>query len=349
MSDDIGLDEKRVYADREEATTAFVAAGAGVARVEVSADIVGEFALQRRCTARDIAASAGRLAVATAEDVLVGTVDGFEPTGFGPATAVGYHEGLVAAGGERLARYHDDGWETLAELADVRAIDGDLVAAADGVHRLDGTPLGLEAVNDVSTAGRPLAATDAGLYYLANGWMTAVEGPFRAVARDADGETAYAAGERLYEREASDEPSGRREARAKRAPRTGERRAERAASTDHREGRHASREADRREASDRASGRTDPREGRHASREAERSEASNESSGRTDHREGRHASRENSEWRSVDVPVDEPVAGVAYGEAIYAVTADGTFLADAGDGWRHRSLGLPDVAGVAVP
>ena len=68
MSDDIGLDEKRVYADREEATTAFVAAGAGVARVEVSADIVGEFALQRRCTARDVAASAGRLAVATAED-----------------------------------------------------------------------------------------------------------------------------------------------------------------------------------------------------------------------------------------------------------------------------------------
>ena len=138
----------------------------------------------------------------------------------------------------------------------------------------------------------------------ASGWMTAVEGPFRAVARDADGETAHAAGERLYEREserseASDEPSGRREARAKRAPRTGERRAERAASTDRREGRHASREA--------------------------------------------------GEWRSVEVPVEKPVAGIAYGEATYAVTADGIFLADAGDGWRHRSLGLPDVAGVAVP
>ena len=304
MSDDTSLDEKRVYADREGATTAFVASGAGVARVEVSADIVGEFALQRRCTARGVAASAGRLAVATAEDVLVGTADGFESTGFGPATAVGYREGLVAAGGGRLARYHDDGWETLAELADVRAIDGDLVAAADGVHRLDGTPVGLEAVSDVSTAGRPLAATDAGLYYLANGWMTAVEGAFGVVAQDADGGTAHAAGERLYEREAerseaSDEPSGRREARAKRAPRTGERRAERAASTDH--------------------------------------------------REGRHASREDGEWRPVELPVDEPVAGIAYGEATYVVTEAGTFLADAGDGWRHRSLGLPDVAGVAVP
>jgi hypothetical protein len=258
MSEDIGLDEKRVYADREGATTAFVAAGAGIARVEVSADIVGEFALQRRCTARDVAASAGRLAVATDEDVLVGTADGFEPTGFGPATAVNYHEGLVAAGGERLARYHDDGWETLAELADVRAIDGDLVAAADGVHRLDGTPLGLEAVNDVSTAGRPLAATDAGLYYLANGWMTAVEESFRVVARDADGGTAHAAGETLYE-------------------------------------------------------------------------------------------REDGEWRPVELPVDERVTGVAYGAATYAVTEGGTFLADAGDGWRHRSLGLPDVTGVVVP
>jgi hypothetical protein len=290
MSDDIGLDKKRVYADREGATTAFVAAGAGIARVEVSADIVGEFALQRRCTARDVAASAGRLAVATARDVLVGTADGFEPTGFGPATAVGYREGLVAAGGERLARYHDDGWETLADLADVRAIDGDLVAAADGVHRLDGTPLGLEAVNDVSTAGRPLAATDAGLYYLANGWMTAVEGPFRAVARDADGETAHAAGERLYRRE-----------------------------------------AERSEASDRASGRRERNDRRHASREADRREASD------------------GDWRPVELPVEEPVAGIASGEATYAVTEGGTFLADAGEGWRHRSLGLPDVAGLAVP
>ena len=301
--DDSSLDEKRVYADSEGATTAFVASGAGVARVEVSADIVGEFTLQRRCTARDVAASTGRLAVATAGDVLVGTTDGLEPTGFGPATAVDYHDGPVAAGEGRLARY-GDGWETLTRLADVRAIDGDLVAAADGVHRLDGTPLGLEAVDDVSTAGRPLAATDAGLYYLANGWMTAVEESFRVVARDADGGMAHAAGERLYEREAerseaSDEPSGRREARAKRAPRTGERRAERAASTDH--------------------------------------------------SEGRHASREDGEWRPVELPVDERVTGIAYGAATYAVTAAGTFLADAGDGWRHRSLGLPDVTGIVVP
>lgn len=54
------------------------------------------------------------------------------------------------------------------------------------------------------------------------------------------------------------------------------------------------------------------------------------------------------DWESVPLPVEESVVGVAYGEATYAVTADGTFLADASEGWRSRTLGLPDVGGVAV-
>jgi len=254
--EDLSIDEKRVYADRGGATTAFVATGAGVARVEVSADIVGEFALEARCTARDVAADDGRLAVATAEDVLVGTGEGFEPTGFGPADAVGYHDGLLAAGDGRLARY-GDGWETLAALDGVRAIGGDMVATADGLYRLDGTPVGLGGVTDVTTAGRPLAAADDGLYYLANGWMTAVEGAFRVVAA-ANGDAHAATADALYE-------------------------------------------------------------------------------------------RRGGEWTAIDLPVEEPVAGVAHDDATYVVTEPGTFLANAGDGWRHRSLGLPDVAGVAVP
>lgn len=66
--------------------------------------------------------------------------------------------------------------------------------------------------------------------------------------------------------------------------------------------------------------------------------------------------REAADWRPVDLPVDEQVVDVAYGECAYAVTRDGTFLveatpedtADGTGGWRSRALGLPDVTAVAV-
>jgi hypothetical protein len=258
MSDeDISLDEKRVYADKAGTTTAFVAAGVGVARVEVSADIVGEFALEYRGTAVDVAATDGRLAVATPEDVLVSEGGAFSETGFGPAAAVDYRDGLVAAGDGRIARRDGEGWTTLGRVDDVRAVDGDLVAAASGVHRLDGSHAGLEAARDVSTAADPLAATDSGLYYLANGWMAALEGAFEVVAGRSDGRAHAATADALYE-------------------------------------------------------------------------------------------RVDGEWRREELPVDGPVADVAHGEATFVVTGDGAFLADAGDGWRHRSLGLPDVSAVAV-
>ena len=62
------------------------------------------------------------------------------------------------------------------------------------------------------------------------------------------------------------------------------------------------------------------------------------------------------EWRPLDLPTDESVVDVAYGECVYAVTDRGTFLVDADPertpdgtgGWRSRSLGLPDVTALAV-
>jgi hypothetical protein len=254
--DDIGLEAKRVFGDTAGATTAYVATGAGLARVEVSGDVVGEFTLADRRPASDVTAHEGRVAVATNEDVLIGTSDDVESTGFGPADAVGVGDGLLAAGDGRLARYHEDGWSTLARIEAVRGIDGSLLATADGVYRDDGTHVGLEAVTDVAAAG-PLAATGSGLYYLANGWMAALDTAVDVVTAGPD--VAHAAGRTLYEGDA-----------------------------------------------------------------------------------GR-------EWRRVEYPVAAPVVDLAYGPATYAVTADGTFLVDAGDGWRHRSLGLSDVAGVAVP
>jgi hypothetical protein len=226
---DVTLEEKRVYAATSGRTEAFVACGVGLARIAVSDALVGEFGLVWRGEASDVAAGSGHLAVATDEDVHLATGAGeaepaFEPTGFGPATAVGIgggdatgdatgdgtedgtedgigggSGGVVAAGGARVARLDAEGWTTLSELEDVRAVDGDLLAAGTGVHRLDGTHVGLRSARDVSTVGLPYAATEHGLYYLGNGWMDARDGDFRVVA--SDGERAHAATDgTLYER-----------------------------------------------------------------------------------------------------------------------------------------------------
>jgi hypothetical protein len=204
---DITLDEKRVYGAKQAGTEAFVACGVGLLRVSVSDALVGEFGLVHRGDVRDVSASGGVLLAATDEDVLLGVPDGedvsFERTGFGPAVTVSARGTPTASDGERVARFEDSGWVTTADLESVRALDGDLVATATGVHRVDGTPLGLPGARDVDAADTPLSATDDGLYYLGNGWMRAIEGEaggFRVVASDDAGERAHATGETLYER-----------------------------------------------------------------------------------------------------------------------------------------------------
>jgi hypothetical protein len=217
----ISIDEKRVYDASEGPTPVFVAGNFGVARVDTSADLVGEFGLTHRCSARDAAGRDGRLAVATDEDVLVGvfgaadandgtdeTGDGsndeaidFESLGVGPAEAVGLADdghllvarenGTVLRGNATIdpkrattGRGDASDWTDLGELADVRAIDGDFVAAATGVYRATDDGLrhvGLDGVQDVTADGVPLAATEAGLYKLGNGWMDELSGDFRAV------------------------------------------------------------------------------------------------------------------------------------------------------------------------
>lgn len=209
------LEEKRVYSNRQDATEAYVASAIGVVRVAVADDIVGEFALIERCVARDIAATASVVAVATDEDVIVSPLeepgegdanggDGgptrsdtrtFVETDFGPAVAVGFDgDDLLAAGpGGRVGRRRDDGaWETLesagADLeGEVRAIDGDLVGTAGGVYRLHDGALehaGLADARDVSASGIPQAATADGLYALGNGWLESREGAFDVVTAD---------------------------------------------------------------------------------------------------------------------------------------------------------------------
>jgi len=61
-------------------------------------------------------------------------------------------------------------------------------------------------------------------------------------------------------------------------------------------------------------------------------------------------------WQPCSLPIEEPVADVAYGECPYVVTRKGTFLVDAdpeqtpdgAGGWRSRALGLPGVVAMAV-
>lgn len=201
MSD---MAEDRVYGEGSDAREVFVAAGIGVVSVSVSAGRIGRFGVACRCSPRDVAGDDGRLAVATAEDVLLGEVDdgGFHETGFGPAEVVGIREGSVLAAREdgridRLARPRDgDGgaragseWTTIGRVGgNVAAIDDSLIATDAGLYRIedgDGAQRvrlgGFEVVNDVAAPG-PFVATDAGLYAFGEEWRWEIEGACRAVS-----------------------------------------------------------------------------------------------------------------------------------------------------------------------
>jgi len=259
------IEEKRIFAEKSGRTRVFVGSGVGVAAVSVSADLVGEFGVEYRTPATDVAGRAGQIAVATGEDVVL---LGEEPLelGFGPASAVGFRDGAVVAGDEngRVATATDpDEWTDVGTAGGaIRAIDGGLVAASDGVYRLgetlDSAGRELDAAADVSSGDVDLAATADGVYRWDDGWRRELEGEATLVAADADGR-AHAVVDNILHARASD-----------------------------------------------------------------------------------------GEWTGVDLPVDAEPAGVAYGPATYVATADGAFLVDAGDGWRHQPLGLRGVVGCAV-
>jgi hypothetical protein len=214
--------EKRVFTKRDDVVRALAASSMGVVGISLSGDIVGEFGIEHRCNARDVAARGDAVAIVTDEDVLVGD---FEPTDHGPAVAVSVAgDGVLAAapdgtvsvlgagestdaGGDR----DDSPWTVVGSVDDPRRLDGRLVAAADGVYRLTDGGLeyaGLDDARDVSDRGVPLAVTGDALYTLGNGWMHDLDpdagedrgdagetagGEFRCVVADAEGERAVAA------------------------------------------------------------------------------------------------------------------------------------------------------------
>ena len=231
--DDISIDEKRVYAGSAGRTDAYVATGAGVVRVSLSADKVGAFDMVTRDPARDVAVLVrgegvpDLVAAATPDGLsvaVVGEDPTFEAVDDDPTVAVGSAGAtsgdarglLVAREGGAVERVEFEAAGTavasttrLGTVADPRAVDGALVAAEEGVFRIgDGglTNVGLDDARDVAGAGMPLAATAAGLYWLGNGWMTAREGAADAVAADGDGHaTAVVDGELLVHSDAGGE------------------------------------------------------------------------------------------------------------------------------------------------
>ncbi|MFC7047385.1 hypothetical protein ACFQH6_19945 [Halobacteriaceae archaeon GCM10025711] len=189
MSDDVN--EDRIYTDTRDRNVVYLATATGVAFVKVAGSFVGRFGVAHRCDARDVAATDDRLAVATSDGVLAYAGDEFVPVGFDDATTVGFDgDDVVAAAADgRVARMTaPDEWTDLGTLdADVRAIDGDLVATDAGVYRAGDDALqhvGLDDVRDVAAPGVPHAATADGLYRLGNGWMDVLDGDFHAVAID---------------------------------------------------------------------------------------------------------------------------------------------------------------------
>lgn len=278
--EDIALDEKRVYAETRDVTVVYVGSTPGLARVTVSGDQTGRMSLVYSGAVTDVAGDQGSLLVATDDDVLIGTGDGFEQTGFGPAVAVGVGADLLLAASPdgEVARLSGDEWVSLGNVEEPRRFDGPYLATAEGVVRADPDAdtlerLGLGDVWDVAGAG-PYAATDEGLQRLTDSgeWITDREDGCSVVAAREDG------------------PDGRGRAHVVTA-------------------------------------------------------------------DGGLFERAGEEWVPCDQSVEAPVADVAYGEATYAVTGDGTFLVDADPettpdgerGWRRRSLGLPGVTAVAVP
>lgn len=60
------------------------------------------------------------------------------------------------------------------------------------------------------------------------------------------------------------------------------------------------------------------------------------------------ASPDGDRWAPVELPTEEIPVDVAYGDRTAVVTADGTVLVEAEDGWRHQRLGVGGVVGCAV-
>jgi len=213
--------EDRIYADRRGKADVYVGSSLGLTIVAVSDDRVGRFRLLRRGDVRDVATGDGSVLIATDEDIYRSTDggDSFDAAGFGPAVAVGFDGDPIAADPDgAVARFAvaADEWQHLGSVDGARAIDGEWLAADDGVYRIGEGGLehaGLQTARDVAAGETVLAANADGIHRYADGeWACERAVDVHAVA--SDGAHAHASGpDGLYEygNEGERENDGERE------------------------------------------------------------------------------------------------------------------------------------------
>lgn len=310
--DDISIDEKRVYGAKAERTDVFVAAEPGLIRVTVSGDKIGEFGIVHRDESRDVA---------------VRPTDGDRPTDTDRPTDADRSSDAdrsTDSTPDRLAIATPDD-VLVAEAVDdpdfvetgfgsavaVGADDGDLLAAsADGtVSRLQS----FESDAEWETLGTVAESDSAG-----HG-IRAISGPLLAsdagVFRVVDGELSAVGLANVRDVAGRGVPL--------------------AATSD---GLYWL-----------GNGWMDALPGAFvavASDGSGAAHAANESGALYTH-EGSEWDADS--WSETTLPVEEAVAALAYGPGLaVAVTDAGTVCVNAGDGWRHRAIGVRGVGGVAV-
>lgn len=55
------------------------------------------------------------------------------------------------------------------------------------------------------------------------------------------------------------------------------------------------------------------------------------------------------DWQSLELPTTAPIVDAAFGDCPYLLAADGTLIANAGDGWRPHPVGITKAIGIAIP
>ncbi|MFB6198963.1 MAG: hypothetical protein ABEI52_11970 [Halobacteriaceae archaeon] len=176
------IEEDRIFRDSKSPETLYIGSDIGLVKANASNSRLGKFGIIHRGEIHDLTVMGDRIVVATGEGVGIVEGESIHNLGLGSADAVGHLDGhILASTGGSLMRYRDGSWREICYIDEIRAIGGRLLASASGIYRLPSCKYaGLGNAYDVSDAG-PYAATEEGIFRLANGWVLEKEGLATAI------------------------------------------------------------------------------------------------------------------------------------------------------------------------